>query len=160
MKGLMTEYGTTQAGKDDAISKAQKEIDDVRAIMTENIDRVLERGERIDLLVDKTDRLGGSARDFRVRSRGLRRRMWWKNVKLMVLFIVVIIFLMYLFVGFACGLPGKLLRHYCRSILTGLQAGLGAYESEMGTRYTMGGFGPLDKLESLAFSVTLVVVMT
>jgi len=107
MKGLMTEYGTTQAGKDDAISKAQKEIDDVRAIMTENIDRVLERGERIDLLVDKTDRLGGSARDFRVRSRGLRRRMWWKNVKLMVLLIVVIIFLMYLFVGFACGLPGK-----------------------------------------------------
>lgn len=108
MKALMTEYGTTQAGKDDAISKAQREIDDVRAIMTENIDRVLERGERIDLLVDKTDRLGGSARDFRVRSRGLRRRMWWKNVRLMVLLVVVVIFLVYLFVGFACGLPGKL----------------------------------------------------
>ena len=44
---------------------------------TQNIEQVLERGERIDLLVDKTDRLGGSARDFRVRSRGLRRRMWY-----------------------------------------------------------------------------------
>ncbi|KAK4958685.1 hypothetical protein LTR66_013119 [Elasticomyces elasticus] len=75
--------------------------------MTENIERVLERGERIDLLVDKTDRLGGSARDFRVRSRGLRRRMWWKNVRLMVLLVFVIVFLIYLFVGFGCGLPGE-----------------------------------------------------
>jgi len=73
--------------------------------MTENIERVLERGERIDLLVDKTDRLGGSASDFRVRSRGLKRKMWWKNVRLMVLLTVVIIFLVYLLVGFGCGLP-------------------------------------------------------
>ena len=50
--------------------------------MTENIERVLERGERMDLLVDKTDRLGVGAHDFRVRSRGLKRQMWWKNVSL------------------------------------------------------------------------------
>lgn len=103
----MVEYGTTQAGKDDAIGNVQSEIENVRGIMTENIERVLERGERIDLLVDKTDRLGGSAHDFRVRSRGLRRRMWWKNVKLMALLVVVVIFLVYLFVGFGCGLPGE-----------------------------------------------------
>ena len=107
LKELMLEYGTTKAGQNDAFANVQSEIDNVRGIMTENIERVLERGERIDLLVDKTDRLGGSARDFRVRSRGLRRRMWWKNVKLMVLLGVVIIFLVYLLVGFGCGLPGK-----------------------------------------------------
>lgn len=77
----------------------------MRGIMTENIERVLERGERIDLLVDKTDRLGSSARDFRVRSRGLRRQMWWKNVKVMALLVVVVVFLVYLFVGMGCGLP-------------------------------------------------------
>lgn len=32
--------------------------------MIENIDRVLERGERIELLVDKTDRLSQNARKF------------------------------------------------------------------------------------------------
>ncbi|KAK4962983.1 hypothetical protein LTR10_000610 [Elasticomyces elasticus] len=83
LKQLMVEYGTTKAGKDDAFANVQNEIDNVRGIMTENIERVLERGERIDLLVDKTDRLGGSARDFRVRSTGLRRKMWWKNMRLM-----------------------------------------------------------------------------
>lgn len=102
-------YGTTQAGKDDAITNVQQDIDNVKGIMTQNIERVLERGERIDLLVDKTDRLGVGAHDFRVRSRGLKRQMWWKNAKLMVLLGVVIVFLIYLGVGFGCGLPGKIL---------------------------------------------------
>jgi vesicle-associated membrane protein 7 len=91
LKKLMVEYGTTNGGKDDAIATAQREIDDVRGIMTRNIEGLLERGERIDLLVDKTDRLGGSAREFRVRSRGLKRKMWWKNVKLMGLLGLVVV---------------------------------------------------------------------
>jgi len=106
LKKLMVNFGTNQ---EDALRNVQGEIEDVRGIMTQNIERVLERGERIDLLVDKTDKLGVGAHDFRVRSRGLRRRMWWKNVKLMVLLGVVIVFLLYLFVGFGCGLPGKFL---------------------------------------------------
>lgn len=91
LKNLMVDYGTTSGGRDDAISNAQREIDDVRGIMTRNIEGLLERGERIDLLVDKTDRLGGSAREFRVRSRGLKREMWWKNVKLMALLVLVLV---------------------------------------------------------------------
>ncbi|KAL8713068.1 MAG: hypothetical protein Q9220_002928 [cf. Caloplaca sp. 1 TL-2023] len=105
LKALMISHGTTQGGKQDAISNVQSDIENVRGIMTENIERVLERGERIDLLVDKTDRLGVGAHDFRVRSRGLKRQMWWKNVKLMVMVGVVVVFLVYLFVGFGCGLP-------------------------------------------------------
>jgi vesicle-associated membrane protein 7 len=31
--------------------------------------------------------------------------MWWKNIKLMVLLGVVVIFLLYLFIGMGCGLP-------------------------------------------------------
>ncbi|KAK5991505.1 Vesicle-associated membrane protein [Cladobotryum mycophilum] len=96
LKNLMVEFGTTSGGMNDAIGNAKREIDDVRGIMTRNIESLLERGERIDLLVDKTDRLGSSARDFRVRSRGLKRQMWWKNVKLMallglVLFLIILI---------------------------------------------------------------------
>ncbi|KAF2764904.1 synaptobrevin-domain-containing protein [Teratosphaeria nubilosa] len=105
LKTLMVEYGTTKGGQDDAFANVQRDINNVRGIMTQNIEQVLERGERIDILVDKTDRLGGSARDFRVRSRGLRRKMWWKNVRLMVLLAVVVVFLVYLLVGAGCGLP-------------------------------------------------------
>ena len=92
--------------KPDALATARAELSDARVVMTDNIERVLDRGERIDLLVNQTDRLGGSARDFRVRSRDLRRQMWWKNVKLMVLVGVVMICLVYLLIGMGCGLPG------------------------------------------------------
>ena len=92
--------------KPDALTTARAELADARIVMTDNIERVIDRGERIDLLVNQTDRLGGSARDFRVRSRDLRRRIWWKNVKLVVLGVVVMMFLAYLLVGMGCGLPG------------------------------------------------------
>ncbi|OAX83190.1 hypothetical protein ACJ72_02445 [Emergomyces africanus] len=92
LRELLQTYNTAPPA--DSLASARKEIDSVRGIMTENIERVLERGERIDLLVDKTDRLGSSARDFRVRSRGLRRQMWWKNVKVVGLLVVVVVFLM------------------------------------------------------------------
>lgn len=104
LRALLQQYNTAPPA--DSLASARREIDSVRDIMTENIERVLERGERIDLLVDKTDRLGGSAHDFRMRSRGLRRRMWWKNIKVMFLLGIVVIFLIYLFVGMGCGLPG------------------------------------------------------
>lgn len=84
----MVNFGTTKSGKQDAIQNAQGEIDNVRGIMSQNIETLLERGERIDLLVDKTDRLGGSAHEFRVRSRGLRRQMWWKSKALYPSFIM------------------------------------------------------------------------
>lgn len=103
LRSMLQTFNT--ASPSDSLALAKRDIDDVRGIMTENIERVLERGERIDLLVDKTDRLGGSAHDFRIRSRGLRRRMWWKNTKLMVLMVIVVVFLIYLFVGMGCGLP-------------------------------------------------------
>ena len=44
LKELMGEYGSGQ--KTDAFGRAQREIDEARGVMTQNIERVLERGER------------------------------------------------------------------------------------------------------------------
>lgn len=87
LKALLVQFGTSS--EEDALSSVRRDMDDVRGIMGRNIESLLERGERIDLLVDQTDRLGGTARDFRVRSRGLKREMWWKNIKLMGLMALV-----------------------------------------------------------------------
>ncbi|KAL5612555.1 hypothetical protein BROUX41_004347 [Berkeleyomyces rouxiae] len=83
LKSLMVEFGSAQNGHNDSLNTVKQGIEDVRGIMTRNIEGLMERGERMDQLVDRTDRLGGNAQEFRVRSRGLKRDMWWKNVKLM-----------------------------------------------------------------------------
>ena len=41
----------------DELSKVQSQIDGVKEVMVQNIEKVLECGEKIELLVDKTDRL-------------------------------------------------------------------------------------------------------
>ena len=47
------EYFNTNPNAD-SIMKVQNQIESVKDIMIENIDRVLERGEKIELLVDVT----------------------------------------------------------------------------------------------------------
>jgi vesicle-associated membrane protein 7 len=89
----------------DKIKQVHGEIEQVKDVMVHNIERVLERGERIELLVDKTDNLNQQAFAFRKRSTALRRSMWWKNTKLMILLGFVIILLIYFIVGSACGFP-------------------------------------------------------
>lgn len=59
----MQEFYNTNPTSDN-IAKVQSQIDTVKDVMIENIDRVLERGERIELLVDKTDRLNQQAFKF------------------------------------------------------------------------------------------------
>ena len=69
------------------------------------IEKVLERGERMELLVDKTDTLNQQAFQFKKKSTQLKRAMWWKNTKLMVILAFVVIVVLYLIVCFACGFP-------------------------------------------------------
>lgn len=76
-----------------------KEIEQVRNIMVENVERLLERGERINLLVSKTDRMNNNSLQFRRRTVAVRRSFWWKNIKLLVLLIVVCMIIAYFTAG-------------------------------------------------------------
>ncbi|KAF9581194.1 hypothetical protein BGW38_001878 [Lunasporangiospora selenospora] len=98
------EYFSTNPNAD-RIKQVQGEIEQVKDVMVHNIERVLERGERIELLVDKTDNLNQQAFAFKRRSTALKRTMWWKNTKLMVILALVVIFLIYLVICAACGFP-------------------------------------------------------
>jgi vesicle-associated membrane protein 4 len=52
--------------------------------MRENINKVSQRGERLDSLQDKTDNLAVSAQGFRRGANRVRKQMWWKG-KIMIL---------------------------------------------------------------------------
>lgn len=52
--------------------------------MVQNLERVLQRGERIELLVQKTEELQTNASTFRKTSTDLKRHFWWRNVKIWI----------------------------------------------------------------------------
>ena len=74
----------------DKITKVKGEIEEAKTIMVKNIDKVLERGERIEVLVDKTEDLNNQAQSFKVKSTKLKRAMWWKNAKLCAILICIV----------------------------------------------------------------------
>ena len=68
----------------------------------ENIEKVLDRGDRIELLVDKTDTLRADAFRFKRTTREVRRQMWWRDVKMYLIVCVVAVFLVYFAVAQFC----------------------------------------------------------
>lgn len=69
----------------DPVRQAQAELAGVKDIMTQNVEQILSRGERIQLLVDRTDNAAHQSQAFRRRAVGIRRQMWWKNAKVLAL---------------------------------------------------------------------------
>jgi vesicle-associated membrane protein 7 len=84
---LMHTYNTTPPT--DELTRAQTELNQVKDIMVQNVEQILSRGERIELLVDKTDTMANQATAFRRGARSVRRQMWWRNSKIIALSFLV-----------------------------------------------------------------------
>lgn len=87
----------------DKITKVRGEIDEVKSVMVANIEKVLERGEKIELLVEQTDKLQHNAFEFKKGSTQLKRAMWWKNVKITIILVLVVLVVVYIAAALACG---------------------------------------------------------
>jgi len=72
----------------------QQQIDDTVGIMRENINKVADRGARLDTLQDKTDNLAQSAQGFRRGANRVRKQMWWKDMKMRIWIAIGIIILL------------------------------------------------------------------
>ncbi|KAJ0243275.1 Vesicle-associated membrane protein 713 [Hirschfeldia incana] len=89
----------------DRVSRIKVEMSQVRNVMIENIDKVLDRGERLELLVDKTANMQGNTFRFRKQARRFRSVMWWRNVKLTIALILILAVVVYIAMAFVCHGP-------------------------------------------------------
>jgi len=85
------------------LSQVNDEINQVKTIMSENIDQVLQRGERIELLVERSSTLNDSSVTFKKHSKNLRNAMCWKNAKLTIIVILILIVVIYIILAASCG---------------------------------------------------------
>ena len=63
---------------------------------------MLERGERIELLVDKTDHLQSESFAFKRDARRMKQKMWWTNIRWMAALAAVVLVIVYVVVAIAC----------------------------------------------------------
>lgn len=101
------EYCMNHPDEMSKLSKLKAQITEVKGIMMDNIEKVLDRGEKIELLVDKTENLQFQADSFQRQGRQLRRKMWLQNLQMKLIIggaIFVSVMVVWLFIcgGFKC----------------------------------------------------------
>ncbi|KAJ5242010.1 Synaptobrevin [Penicillium citrinum] len=92
-QGATATAGGSQNGNQ-RTAALQAQIDDTVGVMRENINKVSQRGERLDSLQDKTDNLAVSAQGFRRGANRVRKQMWWKDMKMRVCLVICVIVLL------------------------------------------------------------------
>ncbi|MEQ2233629.1 hypothetical protein ILYODFUR_023778 [Ilyodon furcidens] len=82
----------------DKIQVLKDQVDGVKNIMTQNVDRILARGERLEVIVGKSKDLQAVAQNFNRTTVKVSRSYWWKNVKLIAVIVVVMLIIVFIII--------------------------------------------------------------
>lgn len=84
------------------VQKVQREVDEVQHIVVENINKLVERGERVDVLVEKSENLSVEARQFKKKTVLLKQRMWCQNAKLTMVLVCIAVTIVAVVIAAVC----------------------------------------------------------
>ncbi|XP_071454985.1 vesicle-associated membrane protein 2-like isoform X2 [Hetaerina americana] len=71
------------------LQQTQAQVNEVVDIMRTNIEKVLDRDEKLSELDDRADALQTGASQFVQNSKKLKTKYWWKNLKMMIIMGVI-----------------------------------------------------------------------
>uniref|UniRef100_UPI00358FD0D2 vesicle-associated membrane protein 3-like isoform X2 n=1 Tax=Myxine glutinosa TaxID=7769 RepID=UPI00358FD0D2 len=73
------------------LQQTQAQVDEVVDIMRVNVDKVLERDQKLSELDDRADALQQGASQFETSAAKLKRKYWWKNCKMWAILAIVLV---------------------------------------------------------------------
>ncbi|XP_028836414.1 synaptobrevin [Denticeps clupeoides] len=71
------------------LQQTQAQVNEVVDIMRVNVDKVLERDQKLSELDDRADALQAGASQFESCAAKLKNKYWWKNCKMMIMMGVI-----------------------------------------------------------------------
>lgn len=71
------------------LQESQAQVNEVVGIMRVNVEKVLERDSKLTELDNRADALQQGASQFEQHATRLKRKMWWKNIKMMIIMGVI-----------------------------------------------------------------------
>ncbi|KAG1925374.1 vesicle-associated membrane protein [Pimephales promelas] len=71
------------------LQQTQAQVEEVVDIMRVNVDKVLERDQKLSELDDRADALQAGASQFESCAAKLKNKYWWKNCKMMIIMGVI-----------------------------------------------------------------------
>ncbi|XP_007495866.1 uncharacterized protein LOC103104909 isoform X2 [Monodelphis domestica] len=73
------------------ISALKSQVSDVKNSMTQNIDKMLRKEEKLNVLIDKTDNLQIATKSFQKTTTKMSKKMWWRNYKIIIIIFSILI---------------------------------------------------------------------
>ncbi|KAF8731756.1 hypothetical protein HU200_015690 [Digitaria exilis] len=77
----------------DKTLKVQAQVSEVKNIMLDNIEKTLDRGEKLTELRDKTSDLHNQAQEFKKKGVKIRRKTWLQNMKIKLVILGILLLL-------------------------------------------------------------------
>ncbi|OAE24661.1 hypothetical protein AXG93_2632s1030 [Marchantia polymorpha subsp. ruderalis] len=66
----------------DQVANIQNQLEEVKALLRTNIYKVMDRHERLEVVVEKAEILANLAEQYRENTNTLRKKFWWQNMKI------------------------------------------------------------------------------
>lgn len=91
-----------KSGMRDSVAQTQKQVDEVVGIMRVNVEKVLERDQKLSELDSRADALHEGGKKFEQQAQKLKRKYWWKNLKMMIILGVIGGVILIIIIGKKC----------------------------------------------------------
>lgn len=88
---------------DGKLSEIADDIESTKDAVIMNLEKVLDRGDKMELLVKKSEQLGDNSSLFAQRSKRLKYRLWCKHMKMKLLLVLACLIIIYILSVLACG---------------------------------------------------------
>ncbi|KAJ9470257.1 hypothetical protein DIPPA_20000 [Diplonema papillatum] len=88
--------------RNDAAKLVQNQISEIQDIMMDNVDKMLDRQDKIENMVQKTDALANEGQTFFKRGRDIRRKMCCQQAKMTIMVAVIVLVVIFIIILFAC----------------------------------------------------------
>lgn len=100
LKEQMTCYNSQDKDK---LYVLKQKVTAATDIMVENVDKILERGEKVELLVTKTQAMSKQSTSLKKMATQVKRRAYWKNMRIKIIIALVLLLIIFFITTFACG---------------------------------------------------------
>lgn len=85
----------------DKVAAVKVQVEEVKGVMQGNIESVLRNQENIETLLDESDAMKNEATGFQRSANRAKDKMWWKNAKMQMAILALVIVLIILIIGAA-----------------------------------------------------------
>ncbi|XP_076654309.1 vesicle-associated membrane protein synaptobrevin [Halictus rubicundus] len=88
-----------QAAASKKLQQTQATVNEVVGIMKVNVEKVLERDQKLSELENRADALQQGATQFEQQAGKLKRKYWWKNLKMMIIIGIICVIILIIIIA-------------------------------------------------------------